>query len=86
MAEMPSDLANWSPEQLADARRWIEAWKLAGPELEQIRRKELRELDVMRAIQALCFDADYHVPPRAPKQTSGLVEQQYWFMKAAGRG
>ena len=31
----------------------------------------------------LCGPADYRVAPRAPKRTSGLVEQQYWFMKAA---
>ena len=38
-----------------------------------------------RAIALLCGPADYRVPPRAPLPTSGLVEQQYWFKKAAGR-
>ena len=85
MPDGASHLANWTPQQIADGRRWAEAWKLAGPELEQIRRKELRALDVLAAIKALCFAADYRVPPRAPKPTSGLVDQQYWFMKAAGR-
>ena len=86
MAEGPSELASWTPEQVAEGRRWVAAWRLAGPDLEKIRRKELRELDVLRAIEALCVPADYHVPPRAPGPTSGLVEQQRWFMKAAGRG
>jgi len=86
MADAESELAKWTSQQIADARRWVEAWKLAGPELEQIRRRELRALDVLKAIEALCFEADYRVPPRAPQNTSGLIEQQYWFMKAAGRG
>jgi hypothetical protein len=58
---------------------------LAGTELERIRREELRNLDTYRAIELLCGNADYTTPPRAPRPTSGLVEQQRWFMKAAGR-
>jgi len=53
--------------------------------LEEILRRELRDLDTARTIALLCGPADYTVPPRAPKPTSGLVEQQRWFMKAAGR-
>lgn len=56
----------------------------AGADLERIRRKELRELDTYRTIELLCGPADYTCPPRAPKPYSGLVEQQRWFMKAAG--
>jgi hypothetical protein len=77
-----SSLANWTPEQIAVGRRWVETWKLAGEDLERIHRKELRELDTYRAIELLCGFADYTLPPRAPKPTSGLVEQQRWFMKA----
>jgi hypothetical protein len=80
-----SALAAWTPEQIAQGRRWVQAWKEAGPELERIRREELRQLDGQAAIAALCGPADYTVPPRAPKPTSGLIEQQRWFMKAAGR-
>lgn len=81
----PSPLDAWTPQQLADARRWVEAWKLAGPDLERIRRQELRELDTYRAIELLCGTADYTKPPRAPRLTSGLVEQQQWFMRLANR-
>ena len=80
-----SKLADWSPEQIALGKRWVQAWKEAGPELERIRREELRGLDSKRTIALLCGPADYSRPPRAPKPTSGLVEQQRWFMKAAGR-
>lgn len=80
-----SSLADWTPEQVAQGRRWVQAWREAGPILEQLRREELRRLDGNRAIAMLCGPADYTVPPRAPKPTSGLVEQQFWFMKAARR-
>jgi hypothetical protein len=76
-----SALAGWTPEQIALGRRWVKAWKDAGPELERIRREELRGLDARKAIALLCGPADYRVAPRAPKPTSGLVEQQRWFGK-----
>ncbi|MBM3891754.1 MAG: hypothetical protein FJ388_21780 [Verrucomicrobia bacterium] len=85
MKTEPSALADWTPEQIALGRRWAQAWKEAGPELERLRREDLRRLDPRRAIALLCGPADYRVPPRAPKPTSGLVEQQRWFMKAAHR-
>jgi hypothetical protein len=78
-------LENWTPEQIEQGRRWVTAWREAGQAMERLRREELRRLDAYRAIELLCGPADYHVPPRAPKPTSGLVEQQYWFKKAAGR-
>lgn len=80
-AGKPSALSHWTPEEIAQARRWVQTWKEAGPELERIRREELRTLDVFRAIANLCGPADYTVPPRAPKPTSGLEEQQRLFMK-----
>lgn len=85
MNDDSSALANWTPEQIALGRRWVETWKLAGADLERIRRNELRALDTYRAIERLCGPADYTQPPRAPKPASGLVEQQRWFMKAARR-
>jgi hypothetical protein len=80
-----SSFENWTVQQVADAKRWVEAWKEAGKAMERLRRQELHQLDSQRAIALLCGPADYRVAPRAPKPTSGLVEQQYWFKKAAGR-
>ena len=77
--------ADLSPVQIALARRWVKTWQEAGPRLERVRREELRRLDPQRAIALLCGEADYTVPPRAPRPTSGLVEQQRWFMKLASR-
>ena len=70
---------------MALGRRWVQAWREAGREMERLRREELRHLDAQRAIALLCGPADYRVPPRAPRPFSGLVEQQQWFKKAAGR-
>ena len=85
MSVEPSSLADWTPEQIIQGKRWVQAWKEAGAAMEQLRRQELRRLDAHRAIAMLCGPADYRVPPRAPKPTSGLIEQQHWFVKAAGR-
>jgi hypothetical protein len=82
---MPSEdtgLAGWSSEQIAQGRLWVEAWRRAGPALERLRREELRRLDSRATIALLCGPADYRIAPRAPKPTSGLVEQQRWFSKA----
>ncbi len=77
--------ADRSPDQIALARRWVKTWQQAGPRLERVRKEELRRLDPQRAIALLCGEADYTVPPRAPRPMSGLVEQQRWFMKMASR-
>ena len=77
----PSALASWTPEQIALGRRWVDAWKKAARELERIRRQELRALNAYDAIALLCGPANYREPPRAPKPTSGLIEQQRPFRR-----
>jgi hypothetical protein len=59
--------------------------KLAGEDLERIKRKEIRELDTYKTIALLCGPRDYTKPSYAPKPWSGLIEMQDWFKKAAGR-
>ena len=80
-----SSLVDWTPEQIALGKRWVETWRLAGEDLERIRRKEIRELDTYKTISLLCGPRDYTKPPYAPKPWSGLIEQQRLFKKAAGR-
>ena len=80
-----SALADWTPEQVALGKKWVETWSSAGEDLERIRRKEIRELDTYKTILLLCGPTDYTRPPYAPKPWSGLIEQQQWFKKAAGR-
>ena len=82
---MSDALKDWTPEQVATGRKWVAAWQSAGPELDRIRREELRAMDVFKAIAALCADYDYTIAPRAPKPTSGLVEQQRWFARLPRR-
>lgn len=81
MESRPSALADWSPEQVAQGRRWVKTWQDAAPRLEAIRRQELRQLDPYTAISWLCGPANYREAPRAPKPTSGLIEQQRLFRK-----
>ena len=83
MNERRSGLAKWSPEQIEQGKRWVAAWRRAGPDLERIRREELRAIDPREAIRLLCGPWDYRQDPRAPRPGSGLVEQQRWF--AEGR-
>jgi hypothetical protein len=78
-------LDGWSEEAKAQGRRWVQAWREAGPRLEDIRRRELRETDAYEAIAKLCGPGDYRVAPRAPRRTSGLVEQQRIFSRGRTR-
>ncbi|MEO5925187.1 MAG: hypothetical protein ABIR70_15305 [Bryobacteraceae bacterium] len=68
-----------------DILRWVQTWKEAGPELEAIRREEVRVADNVKAIASL-EDAFNHatrsMPPRA---SSGLVEMQRIFTKLRPR-
>jgi hypothetical protein len=81
MPSRRSALDAWSPEEVALGRRWVNTWREAAPRLEAIRRRELRELDPFTAISSLCGPGDDHDPPRAPKPTSGLIDQQRLFAK-----
>jgi hypothetical protein len=85
MPPRPSALQSWTSEQIAQAREWVEAWKRATPELERIRIEELRAVDSYTAISLLAGPADYTAEPRAPKPTSGLIEQQRLFQKLRRR-
>ena len=80
-----SALADWTPEQIALGKKWVETWKLAAVDLERIKRKEIRELDTYKTISHLCGPRDYTKPPYAPKPWSGLIEQQRLFKKARPR-
>ena len=73
------------PEPMTDnAVEWMRAWRSAGEALERVRREELRGLDGRKALALLTGPADYRKEPRKPRVSSGLVEQQRWFMKARG--
>jgi hypothetical protein len=63
----------------AEERRWVEQWRVTGPELARIRRQELRALTDARALVAAnrllsLVGVVYRNPAR--RTHSGLVEQQ----------
>ena len=81
MTKVPRSRASNPAPSHSCRSEWVEAWRRAAPELERMRRDELRRLDSYAVIALLCGPADYTVAPRAPKPTSGLVEQQRVFQK-----
>ena len=63
-------------------RALVRIWETAGPELERIRREELRGKPYRwQDVDALLDMGDHYDGP--PRQTSGLVEMQRLFIKAA---
>lgn len=66
-------------------RRFVENWSRAGPELERIRREELRALDTRKDVAGMDALVDLGVRFGKLRETSGLVEMQRWFMEFARR-
>lgn len=66
-----------------DWKDYIEQWQRAGPELERIRKQELRGLKY----EFLSADALLEIGDRfgQSRPTSGLVAMQKWFMILAER-
>jgi hypothetical protein len=60
-------------------RWWVDTWRRAGEELEQVRRRAIESSDTQEAVRQLLSSQDAWLES-APK-TSGLVEQQAWFAK-----
>jgi hypothetical protein len=67
MDDADSALRDWTPEQLALGRHWVETWRLAGADLERIRHAEIRCLDGYRAIERLCRSADDKLLPQSQR-------------------
>ncbi len=68
-------------QEKENAKRWVEAWKLAGPELEKERRKRIREADTKKAIQILSGTLRMNLRRHPKPLSSGLIEQQAIFAK-----
>ena len=70
-------------EQQGTNRRIVQQWQDAAPELERVRREELRAYVYdPRAVDALFEFGLRHAQPR---EGYGLVEMQRYFMQAARR-
>ena len=63
-------------------KAWVENWATLGPELEAIRRRELRQMTYQQRIKLI--DTLLQIGGRfgKPRTTSGLAEQQRLFQKA----
>jgi hypothetical protein len=74
-------MADRSPEADRETlRQWVETWRRAGPELEEIRRRELASIDTQKAIRQIFGTGDWQYDS-TPSTTSRLVEQQDWFTR-----
>jgi hypothetical protein len=62
-------------------RRWVETWKSAAPELEAIRRKEIREADNLQVLASLEGAFNHALRTLPPRESSGMVEMQKWLVK-----
>ncbi len=63
-------------------KTWARTWARAGPKLEEIRRRELREMTYEDRIKAIGDLLQVGCLLGKPRTTSGLVEQQRLFQKA----
>lgn len=62
-------------------RQFVEMWKTTGPELEKIRRREIREVDLFQCMANLDDVFAAALSQSKPRLSSGLVEQQALFQK-----
>ena len=81
MTPEPSSLADWTPEQIAQGKRWVQAWKEAGEVMEQLRRDELRATDTAHAMHRLAGAFESARWRGLHRPSSGLIEQQKLFLE-----
>ena len=59
--------------------KWIECWRKAGPELERLRREDIRQADTRKAVKAFAGMVKAALRTLPARSDSGLVEQQRYF-------
>jgi len=64
--------------------RWAQTWKTAGPELEKIRLREVRDEDNRLSLRLLAPAFELALRMQSPDASSGLVEMQRHFSKLRG--
>ncbi len=63
-------------------KAWVENWAKVGPQLEAIRRRELRAMTYEDRIKLIDSLLQIGCTFGKPRTTSGMVEQQRLFQKA----
>jgi hypothetical protein len=78
---MPEDHGPTEATTQMSIEAWVRTWREAGPELEAIRRKEVREADNLHVLQLLeeAFNHALRALPCRP--SSGMVQMQEYFAK-----
>ena len=61
-------------------RKWVDTWRRAGEELDEVRRREIESAVTQETIRQLFGTGDW-VADSPPATTSGLVNQQAWFAR-----
>ena len=64
-----------------DVQQWVRTWAEAGPELEAIRRREVREANNLESLALLEPAFNYAVRTLPLRESSGLVQMQDYFQK-----
>jgi len=62
-------------------RAYVARWERAAPLLQQVRDADIRAADTAQSMKIFSGSATWAVTHRPAAPTSGLVEQQRWFMK-----
>ena len=72
---------NWIMDEREKIERWVKHWEDVGPELELIRKKEIREGNYLEVLESLsgAFAQALHSQPM--RTESGMVEMQRLFAK-----
>lgn len=68
------------PETGSLIERWVATWREAAPALDAQKRAELAALETPRALQELSAAFAHAVASAPHPSTSGLVEQQRYFL------
>ena len=68
-----------------DFRQMALAWMKTGKALNEVKRKELPNIDVRKALENLSMAFEYAVKNSPLRKSSGLVEQQYYYKKLYGK-
>ena len=69
-----------------DMKQWVDNWKRVGPILEQMEMEALRAPDYESGLADFATLLDWCCKNSTPKNESGLIEQQRYFMKTRQRG
>lgn len=62
-------------------KQWVQTWQQADQALRLVKQQELRVYDYAGNLPGLDSMLQWAYVHRTERQSSGLVEQQRWFMK-----